>query len=370
MTDVKDPASARDREDRAWMRRALALAERGWGQTAPNPMVGAVVVGGGVAVGKGFHAKFGEAHAEVAALADAGDRARGATVYVTLEPCNHHGKTPPCVDALIAAGVRRVVAAVRDPGRESGGGAERMRAAGIEVDLGAGAAEARELNAPFFFAESGATRPWVTLKLAMSLDGAIAAAPGAAGSPRWLTGEAARKHVHRLRAQSDAIAVGIGTALADDPLLTVRSGRRPRVAPLRVVFDRAARLPLGTRLVKTAKRVPTLVLADEAGTPAARGLEAKGVQVDCATGLLPQLEVLRRRGVRSLLVEGGAALAGALLAAKAVDRLVIFQAPILLGAGALPALGGVSEIKRLKVIERREFGADLMTVFSMNSNDE
>jgi len=369
MTDVKDPASTRDREERAWMRRALALAERGWGQTAPNPMVGAVVVRDGVAMGKGFHATFGEAHAEVVALADAGERARGATVFVTLEPCNHHGKTPPCVDALIAAGVKRVVAAVRDPGRESAGGAERLRAAGIEVDFGVEETAARELNAPFFFAVGGATRPWVTLKLAVSLDGAIAGASNA-DSPRWLTGETARKYVHRLRAQSDAIAVGIGTALADDPLLTVRSGRRPRVAPLRVVFDRSARLPLSSRLVKTARRVPTLVMADQADAAAARALEAKGVLFESAPDILPKLEVLHRRGVRSLLVEGGSILAGALLGAKAVDRLIIFQAPVLLGAGALPAFSGVAGMERLAVVERREFGADLMTVFAMTASDE
>jgi diaminohydroxyphosphoribosylaminopyrimidine deaminase/5-amino-6-(5-phosphoribosylamino)uracil reductase len=362
----KSPASTRERNERAWMRRALALAERGWGQTAPNPLVGAVVVRDGVIVGKGFHGKFGEAHAEVAALADAGERARGATVCVTLEPCNHHGKTPPCVDALIAAGVKRVVAAVRDPGRESAGGAERLRAAGIEVEFGVEEAAARELNAPFFFAASGSARPWVTLKLAVSLDGAIA---GAAGSPRWLTGEEAQKHVHRLRAESDAIAVGIGTALADDPQLTVRHGRRPRVAPLRVVFDRAARLPLASRLVKSAKRIPTLVMTDQAGAGAILALEAKGVTVESAPDIVPKLEVLRRRGVRSLLVEGGSILSGALLAAKAVDRLIIFQAPVLLGPGSLPAFAAVGGIERLTVIERREFGADLMTVFAMKVSD-
>ncbi len=362
----KSPASTRERKERAWMRRALALAERGWGQTAPNPMVGAVVVRDGAIVGKGFHAKFGEAHAEVAALADAGDRARGATVYVTLEPCNHHGKTPPCVEALIAAGVARVVAAVRDPGRESAGGAERLRAAGIEVEFGLEETAACELNAPFFFAAGGATRPWVTLKLAVSLDGAIA---GVAGSPRWLTGEEARKHVHRLRAQSDAIAVGIGTALADDPQLTVRQGKRPRVPPLRVVFDRSARLPLASRLVRSAKRIPTLVMTDQADAGAIRALEAKGVTVESAPDIGPKLEVLRQRGVRSLLVEGGSILSGALLAAKAVDRLIIFQAPVVLGVGALPAFGGVDAIARLRVIERGEFGADLMTVYAMNLND-
>jgi diaminohydroxyphosphoribosylaminopyrimidine deaminase/5-amino-6-(5-phosphoribosylamino)uracil reductase len=371
--DETTRASARERDDRAWMRRALILARRGWGQTAPNPMVGAVVVRDGVAAGRGFHAQFGEAHAEVVALAEAGERARGAELFVTLEPCNHQGKTPPCVDALIGAGVRRVVAAVRDPGGESGGGAERLRAAGIEVEFGVEEAAARELNAPFFFAATGATRPWVTLKLAVSLDGAIAGAPGAgasAASPQWLTGEAARKYVHRLRAQSDAIAVGIGTALADDPLLTVRHGRRPRVAPLRVVFDRAARLPLTSRLVKTARRVPTLVMTDQADAGAARALEAKGVLVGRAPDILSKLELLHRRGVRSLLVEGGSIVAGALLAARAVDRLIIFQAPVLLGAGSIPAFAAVGQTARFNVMERREFGDDLMTVYAMKANDE
>jgi diaminohydroxyphosphoribosylaminopyrimidine deaminase/5-amino-6-(5-phosphoribosylamino)uracil reductase len=367
MTGGKGPASTRERTERAWMRRALALAERGWGQTAPNPMVGAVVVRDGAAVGTGFHARFGEAHAEIAALEQAGDAARGADVFVTLEPCNHHGKTPPCVDALIAAGVRRVVAAAPDPGRDSAGGADRLRAAGIDVEFGVEAAAARELNAAFFFAAGGATRPWVTLKLAVSLDGAIAGVPGA---PRWLTGAAAQKYVHRLRAQSDAVAVGIGTVLADDPLLTVRHGRRPRVPPLRVVFDRSARIPPASRLVKTARRVPTLVMTDQAGAAAVHALEAKGVAVERAPDILPKLELLHRRGVRSLLVEGGSILAGALLAAKAVDRLIIFHAPVLLGAGSLPAFGAVGDIERLTVIERRAFGDDLMTVFAVKANGE
>jgi diaminohydroxyphosphoribosylaminopyrimidine deaminase/5-amino-6-(5-phosphoribosylamino)uracil reductase len=263
-----------------------------------------------------------------------------------------------------------VVAAVRDPGRESAGGAERLRAAGIEVEFGVEAAAARELNAPFFFAAGGATRPWVTLKLAVSLDGAIAGAPASAASPRWITGEAARKYVHRLRAQSDAVAVGIGTVLADDPLLTVRHGRRPRVAPLRVVFDRAARLPLTSRLVTTARRVPTLVMTDQADAGAARALEAKGVLVERAPDIVPKLELLHRRGVRSLLVEGGSILAGALLAAKAVDRLIIFQAPVVLGTGSIPAFAGVEAMARFTVIARREFGEDLMTVFATKANDE
>ena len=345
------------------MRRALALARRGWGQTAPNPMVGAVVVRDGAIVGEGFHARFGEPHAEVRALESAGARARGADLFVTLEPCDHHGKTPPCSEALIAAGVRRVVAATRDPGAVSGGGAERLRAAGIPVEVGLEEGDARELNAPFFFAATDARRPWTTLKLAVSLDGAIA---GAIGAPRWLTGEVARRQVHRLRAGADAVAVGIGTVLADDPALTVRHGRRPRVPPTRVVFDRSARVPLTSRLVRTARRVPTLVLAEHPDAERSAALGAKGVQVERADGLPGALEALHRRGVRSLFVEGGAGIAGALLAAGVVDRLIIFQAPVLVGPGALPAWGDAPATDRLRVIGRHEFGDDLMTVYAVN----
>ena len=345
------------------MRRSLALARRGWGQTAPNPMVGAVVVRDGLVVGEGFHARFGEPHAEVRALEAAGARAEDAAMFVSLEPCNHHGKTPPCTDALIAAGVRRVVAATRDPGTTAGGGAERLRAAGITVEVGLEEADARELNAPLFFAASPARRPWVTLKLAVSLDGAIAGPPGA---PRWLTGDAARRHVHRLRAQTDAIAVGIGTAIADDPALTVRFGKRPRVAPVRVVFDRSTRLPLTARLVKTARRVPTLVLAERPDDARANALRSKGVEVARADGLSGAMEVLRERGVRSLFVEGGAGLAAALLAEGLVDRLIIFQAPVLVGAGGLSAFGSAPMTDRLRVIERREFGDDLMSVYALS----
>jgi len=345
------------------MRRALALARRGWGKTAPNPMVGAVVVRDGAIVGEGYHAHLGEAHAEVRALEASGARARGATAFISLEPCNHHGKTPPCTDALIAAGVRRVVAATRDPGPVAGGGAERLRSSGIVVDIGLEEPEARELNAPFFFAASGAPRPWVTLKLAVSLDGAVA---GPAGAPRWLTGEPARRHVHHLRAQADAIAVGIGTAIADDPALTVRHGRRPRVAPVRVVFDRTARLPLSSQLVKTARRVSTLVIAEQPDEGRADALGEKGVAIALATGLGDALRLLHDRGVRSLLVEGGAALAGSLLAAGLVDRLIIFQAPVLVGQGGLPAIGGASRTDRLRIVERREFGDDVMTIYAVS----
>ncbi|MEO7771836.1 MAG: bifunctional diaminohydroxyphosphoribosylaminopyrimidine deaminase/5-amino-6-(5-phosphoribosylamino)uracil reductase RibD, partial [Gemmatimonadaceae bacterium] len=244
-------------DDGAFMRRALSLAERGWGQTAPNPMVGAVVVRDGVVVGEGWHTRFGESHAEVEALRASGEQARGATMYVTLEPCNHHGKTPPCTDALIAAGVARVVIAVADPSEVAGGGARRLAEAGVQVDTGVEARAARALNAPFFHVQQS-PRAFVSLKVALSLDGALTDHTRMRG---WLTGPEARREVHRLRAGVAAVAVGIGTARADDPMLNVRDwAPAPRVPPTRVVFDTSARLPLGSRLVQTARDEPTAVV--------------------------------------------------------------------------------------------------------------
>ena len=243
--------------DESYMRRALDLARGGWGQVAPNPLVGAVVVRDGVVVGEGFHARYGGPHAEPVALAAAGDRALGSTVYVTLEPCAHQGKTPPCVDALVAAGVRRVIAAMRDPNPAAQGGGERLRAAGVDVEFGLLEAEAREMNAAFVHGLAS-DLPWVTLKLAVSLDAAIAD-PG--GRQRWLTGAESRAAVHRMRAGADAVAVGIGTVLADDPRLTVRHATAPRVPPLRVVFDRGARLPPTSALGRSARDSPTVVVA-------------------------------------------------------------------------------------------------------------
>lgn len=350
------------------MRRALLLARRGWGRTAPNPMVGAVVVRDGRIVGEGWHAEFGGPHAEVVALEVAGERARGADVYVTLEPCGHHGKTPPCTDALIAAGVRRVIVAVPDPSPDAGGGAERLRAAGIEVVTGVETERARELNAPFFFAFTGQPRPYITLKLALSMDGAIAPG-GGGGEQMWLTGEPARRHVHRLRADADAIAVGIGTALADDPALTVRYGRRPRVVPKRVIFDPSARLPLAGKLVRTARKAPVWVLAESPSEANRGGLEHAGVLVRTAHGIDQHLAALREDGIRHLFVEGGAGIAGALLSAGWVDRLIIFRAPVLLGSGSLSAFGTLASSPlagsaRWRVIERRTLGDDTMTVYA------
>ena len=355
--------------DLAHMRRALELARRGWGQTAPNPMVGAVVARGAEAVGEGWHERFGGPHAEVNALRVAGDRARGATLYVTLEPCNHHGKTPPCTEAVLAAGISRVVAAAADPNPLAGGGLARLRAAGIAAELGPLEDEARELNAPFFHALRS-RRPWVTLKLALSIDGAVT---DAARSPGWLTGPAARQEVHHLRAGHDAIGVGVGTALCDDPALTVRGVPAPRVAPTRVVFDRTARLPLAGTLARTAAEAPVVVVAEHPDAVRAAALCRAGVEVLVADDLPAALEALRGRGIESLLVEGGAGLAGALLEHRLVDRLIIFQAPIILGAGALGGLAdapsvALGEARRLPVLERRQLGDDLMTVYAISES--
>jgi diaminohydroxyphosphoribosylaminopyrimidine deaminase / 5-amino-6-(5-phosphoribosylamino)uracil reductase len=355
---------ARAVQDAEFMRRALDLASRGWGQTAPNPMVGAVIVRDGVIIGEGFHARYGDAHAETAALGRAGD-ATGATVYVSLEPCAHFGKTPPCADALIEAGVSRVVVAVEDPSLVARGGIEKLRRAGITVDVGVRRDEAWELNAPFFHAVTS-DRPWVTLKLAVSLDAAIA---DSTGRPSWITNQQSRDEVHRLRAGVDAIAVGIGTALADDPMLTPRGAITPRVQPARVVLDRRGRLSVSSRLVASAREAPVILVTQTPDEAHVAALRAAGVDIEIAPTLRDGLLALRRRNIRSLLVEGGAIIAGALLGDALVDRLVIFQAPVILGHGALNAFAYAppavaASVSRMRVVERKAFGDDLMTVLA------
>lgn len=346
------------------MARALELAKLGLGQTAPNPMVGAVLVNNGEVVSEGHHARAGEAHAEVVAIKAAGDRARGATLYVNLEPCNHHGQTPPCTDAILAAGVRRVVAAVEDPNPLAHGGADGLRSSGVIVDFGVLADEARELNAPFL-ASFTLNRPWVTLKLAISLDGAIADAERTRG---WLTGALARAEVQRLRAAHDAVAIGIATAIADDPLLTARLDPPPRAQPVRVVFDRHARLSANSVLARTAREVPTILITTRtARLPA--DLAKAGVEAIRARGLDDALSKLKARGITSLLVEGGAGLAASFLGEGRVDRLVIFQAPIVFGAGSLNAFSGVAShdlahAPRFHAIRTERFGDDVMTIYS------
>jgi diaminohydroxyphosphoribosylaminopyrimidine deaminase / 5-amino-6-(5-phosphoribosylamino)uracil reductase len=353
-------------DDDALMGRALELARQGWGLTAPNPMVGAVVVNGSDIVGEGFHARYGGPHAEVAALRAAGERARDARLVVSLEPCAHFGKTPPCVDAVIAAGITHVVTATRDPGAIARGGIERLRAAAIAVDVGVGRAPAVELNAPFFHAH-GSDRPWITLKLALSADGAIA---DASRRRRQLSGPASQRHVHHLRAGSDAVAVGVETVCADDPSLTVRDVPPPRVPPRRIIFDSTLRIPLDAAVVRTANEVPTFVVARHPDRERLERLTTAGVRVLVAPDLRSALVDLRSAGIRSLLVEGGARLAGSFLAASLVDRLIIFQTPIVLGEGALQAFAFTphevtARIEQAPILERREFGGDVMTVHAL-----
>jgi diaminohydroxyphosphoribosylaminopyrimidine deaminase/5-amino-6-(5-phosphoribosylamino)uracil reductase len=352
------------REGESLMRRALELARAGWGQTAPNPMVGAVVVRDGQIVGEGYHARYGAAHAEVAALRSAGLRARGATLYVTLEPCRHHGKTPPCTDAILAAGVRRVVIAVGDPTAEARGGAALLQAAGVDVESGLLESEARELNAPFFHAAES-DLPFTTLKLAVSIETAIANKRGATS---WLTGAEARREVHLMRSGHDAIAVGVGTVLADDPKLTVRDVPPPRVTPARVVFDRSLRTPLGSVVVRTAHEVPTIVVTADAAPARANELRAAGVRLIAAADLRDGFRQLRAAGIQSLLIEGGATIAAAVLAAKLAHRLVIFQSPVAFGRDALHAFDGavpgvIAALEHSPVVERRTLGPDVMTTY-------
>lgn len=347
------------------LRRAIDLAWNGWGRVAPNPLVGCVIVRDGRVVGEGWHREYGQPHAEVEALRAAGEQARGATAYVSLEPCSHWGKTPPCTDALVAAGVRRVVFAAFDPNPKARGGAEVLREAGIEVAGGAEEAAVRDQNAVFFHAHSpaGAERPFVALKLAMTLDARIADRDGRSV---WITGDEARAEVHRLRAGHDAVAVGIGTALADDPLLTVRGAVEPRVPPVRIVFDRTLRLPVGGKLAGSAGEVPVWAVCD-AGAPddRRRALEGAGVRVIAGSGLPQQLRAVREAGVQSVFVEGGAMLASALLSAEVVDRMYLFYAPLLIGpqaAGAFAAIPGPSldDALRWRRLDTRAFGQDTL----------
>ena len=356
-------------DDETFMRRALVLAARGVGQTAPNPKVGAVVVNDGVVVGEGWHARYGGAHAEVSALASAGAGALGATVYVTLEPCNHTGQTPPCVDALVDAGVRRVVYALADPNPVAAGGAARLRAHGVEVVGDVLHDEAAELNAPFLFAARRQDRPFVTLKLALSIDGALV---DASRATRWLTNAESRREVHRLRSDADAIATGINTVLADDPLLTVRHVSAPRIAPTRIVFDHLARLPTDGALARSVAEAPVLVVALPEAARRAAMLEQVGVGLLVADSLTSALQQLRDRQVQHVLVEGGAGLASAFMEAGFVDRLVIFQVPVVLGAGALAAFAhlsqGAARNARLSLIGRKALGVVLMSTYAVSAD--
>jgi diaminohydroxyphosphoribosylaminopyrimidine deaminase/5-amino-6-(5-phosphoribosylamino)uracil reductase len=326
------------RADAAMMARALQLAERGRYTAAPNPCVGCVIVKNDVVVGEGWHQRAGEAHAEVHALQQAGEQARGATVYVTLEPCAHHGRTPPCVEALIAAGVSAVVIAVRDPdSRTAGKGIDALRAAGIAVTEGVLEADARAVNVGFF-SRHERRRPWVRVKLAMSLDGRTALK---GGESQWITGDAARADVQRLRARSCAVMTGLGTVKADDPQLTVRDAAALGLAseairqPLRVVLDSLGRMPPAARMLSAPGN--TLVVTTVVGNPPLTyAMAGKADVVACGLeravdlqGLLMYLAAQRQ--CNEVLVEAGATLSGALMSAGLVDELVIYMAPVLLG---------------------------------------
>jgi len=355
-------------EDAQFMERALALAARGMDSTDPNPRVGCVLVRAGQVVGEGWHERAGEAHAEVHALRAAGAAASGATAYVSLEPCVHVGRTPPCVQALIAAGVARVVYAIEDPNPlVSGRGAAALAQAGIQVEGGVLAAPARELN-PGFFQRMQTGRPWVRVKLAASLDGRTALASGAS---RWITGEAARADVQRFRARSSAILSGSGTVLADDPALTARAPGTSR-QPLRVVLDTELRVPAGARVYDGA--APSIVFTASADAARRAALREREVRIEtaprCEPGGLQLALVLRRLGelqVNELWVEAGARLSGALLRAQLVDELIIYLAPSLLGPQALPLvqlppIATLAERVQLEFRQCQPIGDDLRII--------
>ncbi len=359
-------------QDQQYMRRALELAALGLTTTHPNPRVGCVLVQSGVVVGEGWHRAAGEPHAEALALAAAGESARGATVYVTLEPCAHHGRTPPCADALIAAGVSQVIYASADPDpRVGGAGVAGLRAAGIRVRGGLLAAAADELNAGFI-SRLRRGRPFVRLKIAASLDGRTALANGAS---QWISSEAARADVHRWRARSDAILTGIGTVLADDPQLTVRLGDAAQRQPLRAVLDSRLRLPRSAKVLNSQGKALIFSRRDAVGAELAvaaqaamqadgiglEWLESDGNGLDLAAALRHLAGTLQ---INELLVEAGATLSGALLRLGLVDELLIYQAPMLLGQEAralaqLPALSLLADAPRFQFSELAVVGGDL-----------
>ncbi|HEY6482548.1 MAG TPA: bifunctional diaminohydroxyphosphoribosylaminopyrimidine deaminase/5-amino-6-(5-phosphoribosylamino)uracil reductase RibD [Steroidobacteraceae bacterium] len=351
--------------DRYAMKRALALAERGLESAHPNPRVGCVIAQIGRIVAEGWHERAGEAHAEVAALRSAGESVAGSTAYVTLEPCSHHGRTPPCVDSLIQARVARVVFAVQDPDpRVSGEGAAALRQAGIAVDSGLLEAEATALNAGYL-QRMRLGRPWVRLKLAMSLDGRTALANGAS---RWITSDASREDVHRWRARSSAVMTGVGTVLADDPQLNVRRPGGTGRQPLRVVLDSRLRTPPQARVLEGEGEV--LILTATTLAESAEPLMARGASVEIVpgdAGWLDLAAVLSRLGeleVNELLVEAGPTLAGKLLVMSLVDELLLYVAPKLLGPQGrelidLPQLQHLEQAWGFALLETRQLGTDL-----------
>lgn len=361
-----------DALDHAHMAEALRLAARGLYTAAPNPRVGCVIARGGSVLGRGFHERAGEPHAEVFALREAGDGARGATAYVTLEPCAHHGRTPPCADALVRAGVARVVAAIGDPfDRVAGEGFARLRAAGIVVEVGLMEAAARELNIGFFSCiERG--RPWVRVKLAATLDGRTAPADA---SRSTITSAVAQCDGHRWRARASAILTGVGTVLADDPQLTVRLDA-PHAAPLRVIADSRLRTPTTARLLHDGGPRVLIACGEGADLARRRALEAAGAEVvalplaGARLDLHALMSLLAQRHVNELHVEAGAALAGGLLRAGLVDECVLYQAQALLGADARPLfLDTLAAIMDWTLVDERRIGPDRRLVLRPKQGD-
>jgi len=355
-------------DDEVFMRRALALAARGQGYVEPNPVVGCVLVRNRCVVGEGYHRRFGQAHAEINALAHAGAEARGATAYVTLEPCCHHGKTPPCTDTLIAAGVRRIVVAMRDPFPEvRGRGFRVLRSAGIDVSSGLCEVDAKRLNGPYLKRQQTGM-PWVILKWAQSLDGKIATRTG---DSQWISGERSRAYAHRIRGRVDAVIVGVGTVRADDPMLTCRHGR-PRRLATRVVIDPTLRIPMGAQLVRTAREIPTLIVSNRSTSQLqrARRYERAGVEVlgvretkkGLDLGLL--LKELGRRGMSNVMVEGGGKTLGSFFDAGLADELFVFVARrIIGGASAQSPLAGrgparMRDLRPCVAVQHRQSGED------------
>jgi diaminohydroxyphosphoribosylaminopyrimidine deaminase/5-amino-6-(5-phosphoribosylamino)uracil reductase len=365
-----------DRGDAAHMGAALALARRGLGSVWPNPPVGCVLVRDGVVVGRGWTGAGGRPHAETEALRRAGSLARGATAYVTLEPCAHHGQTPPCCDALVASGVGRVVVAVTDPDpRVSGRGIAAIEKAGIDVSVGTGAEAAREVNAGFFL-RVGHQRPLVTIKTATTLDGRIASRTGAS---RWITGDQARYRGHALRLRHDAVLVGSGTVLADDPRLTCRLPGLETRSPVRVVVDSHLSLPLTSAVVATALTVPTWIITLSTADSRRRdALVQCGVEVldaepdpDGRPNLRHVLTMLAGRGVTRLLVEGGGRISAGFLRAGLVDRVTWFRAAAIMGGDGLPAVApiGIKELDQMPVLRRlstHAVGEDMVETYAVD----
>ena len=363
MKRVKDP-------DLVFMRMALREARRGLGRTSPNPAVGSVVVQDGRVIGSGYHKKAGTPHAEVHALREAGENARGATIYVTLEPCNHTGRTPPCTRAILASGISRVVVGMIDPNPlVAGSGCAFLQSSGIEVRTGVLAEACRELNYPFI-KHITTGLPWVIMKAGCSLDGRIAAASGQSG---WITCAKSRAEVHRLRNRVDAILIGAGTALADDPSLTTRLQGKKGKDPLRVVLDGRLRLAPGARMLRQPSPAPSWIFCSHQADPdKAMALEkagAKIIRVDSGQdGYLDLRQVLRFLGaaqINSLLVEGGSQVHGSFLRAGLVDQVCLFLAPLFLGGDAVPVidslgLAGVQEAKRFVTRRIRRFADDVL----------